>query len=274
MSIESIPKFTPPAAKLWDAIPAGTRKSILANVWCGKCSHGVTITNFSGAVKGGDLLLSGSCSECQGPVARLIELDGSTRVEALRNFLQSLQAGSLSEEVESQMMPLLTGAWNSIEGTGAQSTFAYKLDRAEKLEWNPPVLSFTMERHGGTVNLSTRAFLHHWKVDIEKGVAHIAKTGARQLYPMAPRLDVKGLATEVRKRIVAGERLDSLKWISDSHVVIQIGSIIPEAHAQTTSSRRKRFRAALDQEMAEAGWQKADQGNRCGYMKKGPTDEK
>jgi hypothetical protein len=35
--------------------------------------HEVTITNFTGAVKGGDLLLAGRCSECQGDVARLIE---------------------------------------------------------------------------------------------------------------------------------------------------------------------------------------------------------
>ena len=72
-NVHRIPKFTTPAAKLWAAIPADTRKLILANVWCGKCSQGVTITDFSGAVKGGDLLLSGSCSECQGAVARLIE---------------------------------------------------------------------------------------------------------------------------------------------------------------------------------------------------------
>jgi hypothetical protein len=61
MPIESIPNFTKPASKLWTAIPADTRKLLLSNVWCGKCRHEVTITNFSGAVKGGDLLLVGKC---------------------------------------------------------------------------------------------------------------------------------------------------------------------------------------------------------------------
>jgi len=56
-NIESIPQFTTPAAKLWAAIPADTRKMLLSNVWCGKCRHEVTIANFSGAVKAGDLLL-------------------------------------------------------------------------------------------------------------------------------------------------------------------------------------------------------------------------
>ena len=73
MTVESLPKFTAPASKLWAAIRTDTRKMLLSNVWCGKCRHEVTITNFSGAVKAGDLLLVGKCSECHGDVARLIE---------------------------------------------------------------------------------------------------------------------------------------------------------------------------------------------------------
>lgn len=73
MTIESLPEFTAPAARLWATIPVDTRKRLLANVWCGKCRHEVTITNFTGAVKAGDLLLVGKCSECHGDVARLIE---------------------------------------------------------------------------------------------------------------------------------------------------------------------------------------------------------
>lgn len=75
MSVEPIPNFTPPAAKLWATVPSGTKKLLLSNVWCGKCRHGVTITNFTGAVKGGDLLLVGLCSICRGDVARVIEMD-------------------------------------------------------------------------------------------------------------------------------------------------------------------------------------------------------
>jgi len=73
MTIETLPHFTAPAAKLWEAIPPDTRKMLLSNVWCGKCRHEVTITNFSGAVRGGNLLLVGRCAECQGDVARVIE---------------------------------------------------------------------------------------------------------------------------------------------------------------------------------------------------------
>lgn len=74
MSVESIPKFTRPAAKLWAKVPAHAKKLLLSNVWCGQCSHSVTITDFTGTVKGSDLVLQGLCSECRGDVARVIEM--------------------------------------------------------------------------------------------------------------------------------------------------------------------------------------------------------
>lgn len=74
MNVESIPEFIAPAAKLWATIPVDAKKRLLANVWCGRCRNEVTIANFTGAVKTGDLLLVGLCSECRGDVARLIEV--------------------------------------------------------------------------------------------------------------------------------------------------------------------------------------------------------
>lgn len=74
MNVESIPKFTDAAAKLWASISADHKKLLLSNVWCGNCRHEVTITNFTGAVKSGDLLLVGQCAECHGDVARVIEM--------------------------------------------------------------------------------------------------------------------------------------------------------------------------------------------------------
>ena len=58
MTVKSLPSFTLPAAKLWRSIPAEARKQLLTNVWCVRCRHEVTITNLTGAVKDGDLLLA------------------------------------------------------------------------------------------------------------------------------------------------------------------------------------------------------------------------
>lgn len=73
MTIEHLPEFTAPAAKLWANIPADYKRLLLANVWCGECRHEVTIKNFTGVVRSGELLLVGECAECHGNVARLIE---------------------------------------------------------------------------------------------------------------------------------------------------------------------------------------------------------
>ena len=73
MAVESLPNFTSPARQRWEFIPADIRQRLLANVWCGQCCHEVTITNFSGTIKGDDLHLVGKCAECHGDVARVIE---------------------------------------------------------------------------------------------------------------------------------------------------------------------------------------------------------
>ena len=73
MNLESLPQFTPQAAKLWAELTPEIKNLLLFNVWCTKCRHEVKIKNYTGAVGGGDLLLVGQCSECFGDVARVIE---------------------------------------------------------------------------------------------------------------------------------------------------------------------------------------------------------
>jgi hypothetical protein len=75
MSVESIPNFTRPAAKLWATVPTEVKKPLLSNVWGGNCSHKGTITDFAGTVVGGDLVLQGLCSKYHGDVVRMIERD-------------------------------------------------------------------------------------------------------------------------------------------------------------------------------------------------------
>lgn len=71
--VESFPNFTNRARQRWESIPADIRKRLLSNVWCGHCNHETTITNFTGTIKGGGLLLVGQCAECRNEVARVIE---------------------------------------------------------------------------------------------------------------------------------------------------------------------------------------------------------
>jgi len=73
MPVESLPTFTKPARDRWESIPADIRQRLLSNVWCGHCRFETTISNFSGAIKCGDLLLVGKCAECRSDVARVIK---------------------------------------------------------------------------------------------------------------------------------------------------------------------------------------------------------
>ena len=73
MTVEALPDFSRPARQRLESTPADIRQRLLANVWCGQCRHEVTITNFTGTIKGDDLHLVGKCAECHGDVARVIE---------------------------------------------------------------------------------------------------------------------------------------------------------------------------------------------------------
>ena len=98
-----------------------------------------------------------------------------------------------------------------------------------------------------------RAEVQHWEVDPRAATARVVRSTHRQLYPMATRLDVRPLATEVAALILAGANDDRLKWSADRATVkVQIGRIIPadSAARQTVTGRRRRFRSALDDELA------------------------
>jgi hypothetical protein len=67
---------------------------------------------------------------------------------------------------------------------------------------NPPLLTFTIQRPGGTVLGSTTATLQEWTVNVEKKIVHCVEARSKQLRPMQPRLEVRLLAEEVAALIV------------------------------------------------------------------------
>jgi hypothetical protein len=66
-------QFTPEALELWNKVPSWAKDKILTNVWCRNCKITITIVNYSGEVKGSDLVLTGTCRTCGSKVARLLE---------------------------------------------------------------------------------------------------------------------------------------------------------------------------------------------------------
>jgi hypothetical protein len=67
--------FTPDAKTFWDNIPPGIQKRLLDNIWCSHCGEMTTITDYTGRIEQGDLILDGFCIHCDNPVSRFIEGD-------------------------------------------------------------------------------------------------------------------------------------------------------------------------------------------------------
>jgi len=190
-------------------------------------------------------------------------------LDALRQFVSSLPKNAVVDgAVGAQFRERLVAAWGYLAGSKEQLTSADMLDRAEQLTWEPPFVTFVLERHFWQLEGRSRAELHHWVVNVDTGTADIKRTGYRQVSPNSPKIDTKRLATETAQRIVAGEEHHSLEW-RDNHtyVVILIGKLIPQTITETTYHRRKRFRAQIEEVMRQHGWTRRDRGNRIGFVR-------
>lgn len=184
------------------------------------------------------------------------------RLQPLSTYLRALSPGELLEQEAADTERLLIECWRSLDGSADRGMNSYKLaGRLEKLAWEPPILSFVIERHGGFVNGSTRGELQTWHVDTVQRTAEIAHIGRRQLVSMDARLDVKALAVKVARIIRAGVPDDKLKWASPTRVRVLIGQVIPETNRQTTAARRRRFFVALGEELGPHGWHSVSIGS-------------
>jgi hypothetical protein len=185
------------------------------------------------------------------------------RIRILWSELNNIPQGKVESEAKNRIIHLLADCWDELQGGDETSMTRFKLHRAEELSWNPPVLSFVIERHGATVLGSSRAELHKWHVNLHDGTAYCQRGSYRQLYPTSPRLNVKPIAARVYEAVKQGtaSNCDLLKqgivvWNGDDQVSVKHGMLIPgHGYPQTVAGRRKRFRNELQNLMKTLGWQ-------------------
>jgi hypothetical protein len=180
----------------------------------------------------------------------------SEKLLSLQDKCRRTAAGPVLDEQErSNIEDALIEAWDELRGTNAGGMTAEKLvGRIENLQWQPPRLSFDIERHGGTMLGSVYADIQHWSIDVEFGSADFSASRRRQLYPKDAPLNAKALAEEIAQIIISGGTDRRLKWDGDSKVILRIGEIIPPTNRQTTSGRRKRFIQHLVKILRPGGW--------------------
>src|SRR5262245_49932584 len=119
-----------------------------------------------------------------------------TKIQQLIEYLRLMPPGIIANA--GALDSILANCWGELHGANAEGMEPYKLcGRMESISWDPPVLSFMIERHGGTVIGSTRAELQHWRVNVQTRSATCGTGGHRQLKPMQAKLNVKPIAEEI-----------------------------------------------------------------------------
>lgn len=173
----------------------------------------------------------------------------------LRDFLATISPGPITDTNE--LSERLADTWNEFTGDDGGLDGRKLLGRMEEVAWRPPLLTFTIERHGGTVLGSTKGTLQEWTVNMETRTVACVEARRRQLRPMQPRLDVASIAEEIVSQIVNRQQDQRLKWYVDGRVRVLVGKVLLEGSAvkQTLASRRKRFRAAVKERLAGHDWQ-------------------
>lgn len=173
----------------------------------------------------------------------------------LVKFLGTLPVGKIQNTTE--LAGELFSVWDALPGSRDDGMRGEKLlGRMEAVFWNPPLLCFVIERHGGTVNGSSRAELQHWEINTAEFRARVVKHGKRQLDPMAKRLNVAPIAENVASALMKGQGSLFYTQKSDGSFHLNIDKIIPnDSSAQTIAARRKRLRKELDKILLPQGWQ-------------------
>ena len=183
----------------------------------------------------------------------------SSEYSTLADTFANVSSGSISDP--SAVAEPLAKHWHELKGSGEGGMQGDKLHgRMEDVMWKPPILRFVIERHGGTTCGSTRAELQHWEVDLDAGTAEIIKTGHRQLYSMAPRISVKGMAEEIAEAILSGEKHRSYyRDTGDGNIVVDASRLFPTGSGfkRTVEGRRIRLCKYIEDILTDHGWRKA-----------------
>lgn len=186
-----------------------------------------------------------------------------SEVEKLRQLVASLTPGNVRKSVYSDIESALAACWEKLGGfTDGGMTRDKLSSRIETVRWEPPVLSFMIERHGAlVVGRSSRAELQTWYVDTNELKASLGQSSYRQMRPMDNPFDTHAATQELTDIIHQKSVGDpQIKWLDDSTIKIVTAAVVPETNNRTTSARRKRLIIALAAKLERDGWrQKANQ---------------
>lgn len=178
-------------------------------------------------------------------------------MKELQDLLAQVEPGPIAALPD--LDRLVAACWDEFDGSGDGGMEDYKLiGRMEHIIWEPPILTFVIERHGGTVCGSTRAELQYWSVNFDEWTAEITKTGHRQLDAMAARMSIKSMAAEIAEQILNSDHDDRIEWLENGSVKVLASSIFPadSGFKRTVEGRRQRLCGYIGDVLSDHGWEK------------------
>ena len=179
-------------------------------------------------------------------------------MQELRNFLASLPPGSIA--APSRLERILASSCHDFEYSTQENMKAGELKNREmeEVEWNPPTLSFTIQRYRVTLLGSATSERQRWAVNVDTKEALCYNAGSGQTTPSQPPLNVEPIAEEVVRLVKNHQKTEWLKWQNDGSVHVVMGKVLPVSTNlnKHLSQKRERFLAKVDESLTTAGWMK------------------
>lgn len=192
------------------------------------------------------------------------------KIGQLIELLNRMQTSALDGDPD--LIAMVAESWDgfALQGYDDGGMTANKLYRVCDLSWDPPHLSFRIERHGGAVAGNSKiGEIQAWSLDLDKNTKSWSPGGYRLLRPREPRVDAGSLAKEICEKIVSRHPHRALKYLPAGEVKVSTPQIpglgrtgangLPLAK-QTVGGRRRRFMRKLEELLSAQGWKKVRPG--------------
>jgi hypothetical protein len=152
---------------------------------------------------------------------------------------QALNAGD-------DVVATLRRVWHLLDGADAHGMAGDKLDRADRVTWRDPVVTFELERHAGGDVQHQR-----WRVDLERGVtACVAERWLRPRYASGP-FDARTVAVELARAMRAGDDDPRLEWRDERRLTVKVltSQALPPGSTRGSPRHAVQLRDALADEL-------------------------
>ncbi len=171
----------------------------------------------------------------------------------LKKHLAGLPQGEVA--TSRTLISLLAGCWHDIGGAPRQGMKAPTLAEISSLQWEPPLLSYTIQRKMPAGSQHTA--LQAWSLDLNHNRATCVKSWIDRQVPERPgQMNAESVAGELAEAIFGRNNDRRLRWGRDATVRVLMAKVFSygSGSMQSVAGRRKRLREELTRLLTDRGW--------------------